>query len=97
MYFFSRQFKEYIGISPTKFIQNINLQNKDGKYRNYRNFTTEKFKRLNSSFYLKTNGDYKDYSLVNFCLNIYNKSDQMTDKMNKNNGDFHERHMEKDF
>lgn len=72
-----------------EFLNQLYLQNKDGKYRNYRNFTTEKFKKLNSSFYLKTNGDYKDDSLVNFCLNIYNKSDQMTDKMNKNNGDFH--------
>lgn len=79
-----------------EFLNYLYIENQDGKFRNYRNFTVEQFKKLNSSFYLKTKGDYKDVSLENFCLTLYNKSDQMTDKRDNNLEKFHKSNIKPD-
>lgn len=72
-----------------EFLNLIYIKNIDGKFKKYKDFTVQNSKEINSSFYLKTNGDYDKNTLINFCLNIYNKSVQMNDKHDKNIVNYH--------
>ena len=71
----------------TKYIEFLNYlytQNKFVKYKRYSDYTEKEGNDLNGSFYLKSNRDYKDNSLKNLCLNIYDKSNQLANKRLKN-------------
>lgn len=72
-----------------EFLNLIYIKNINGKFKKYKDFTVQNSKEINSSFYLKTNGDYDKNTLINFCLNIYNKSVQMSDKHDKNIVNYH--------
>ena len=76
----------------TKYIEFLNYlytQNKFVKYKRYSDYTEKEGNDLNGSFYLKSNGDYKENSLKNFCLNIYDKSNQLANKRLKNIEEHH--------
>lgn len=76
----------------TKYIEFLNYlytQNKFVKYKRYSDYTEKEGNDLNGSFYLKSNGDYKENSLKNFCLNIYDKSNQLANKRLKNIDEHH--------
>lgn len=76
----------------TKYIEFLNYlytQNKIVKYKRYSDYTEKEGNDLNGSFYLKSNGDYKENSLKNFCLNIYDKSNQLANKRLKNIDEHH--------
>lgn len=64
-----------------RFLNKLYKLNKDGKFRNYVNFTDDKNKKSNTSFYLKTKTDYENRTKRNFCLNIYNKHDNFLRKV----------------
>ena len=66
-----------------KFMNYAYKANENGIFKNHSDFTVIKNKPLNSSFYLKTNTDFRKRQKVNFCLNIYNKSDQLSNKVKK--------------
>lgn len=75
----------------SEYIKFINLaykENRDSVFKRHTNFTIEKNKPIDSSFYLKTNTDYKKKQKVNFCLNVYNKSDQLKNKAKKDTNRF---------
>ena len=77
----------------SEYIKFINLaykENRDSVFKRHTNFTIEKNKPINSSFYLKTNTDYTKRQKVNFCLNIYNKSNQLKNKAKKDTKRFGE-------
>lgn len=72
-----------------EFLNYLYIQNKNKKYRNYADYTVKNSEEPTGSFYYKTNGDYKQNSLKNFCVNIYNKSVQLKNKRDKNISEFH--------
>lgn len=76
--------KKYI-----EFLNYLYTQNKFVKYKRYSDYTEKEGNDLNGSFYLKSNGDYKDNSLKNLCLNIYDKSNQLANKQLKNIEEHH--------
>lgn len=65
----------------------IYIENKDKKYNRYLNYTIEYGLDLDSSFYLKTKSDFLKNRKTNFCLDIYDKEDQLKNKAAKNKKD----------
>ena len=66
-----------------EYIKFFNLyyeKNRNSKFRNYTNHTVEHNLLPNSSFYLKTKGQYEKNLNQNFTINFYNKCNQLSNK-----------------
>jgi len=74
--------KEYI-----KILNLIYAENQDGKFKRYKNYPFEKGLDFYSSFYLKTKADFINNRKITFCLDIYDKQDQLENKATKNKKD----------
>lgn len=70
-----------------RYIELFNLIFKDKNDKRYRNYTLETDKPLYSSFYVKSNSNYKRNTNDSYTVNFYNKSDQLQylEKNPKNN------------
>lgn len=74
----------------SEYIKMLNLiyaQNRESRFKRYSNFTVEEGIDLESSFYLKTKTDYTQNKKINFCLNIYDKQNQLLNKSKRHNSD----------
>ena len=64
---------EHVG----RYIELFNLIFKDKSDKRYKNYTLEKDKPLYTSFYVKSNSNYKKNTNDSYTVNFYNKLDQL--------------------
>lgn len=74
--------KEYIEV-----LNKIYSENRYGKFKRYKNYPFEMDLDFDSSFYLKTKADFIKNRKTTFCLDIYDKQDQLNNKAAKNKED----------
>lgn len=71
--------KKYIEI-----LNKIYSDNRNDKFKRYKNYPFEMDLDFDSSFYLKTKADFINNRKTTFCLDIYDKQDQLKNKAAKN-------------
>lgn len=76
--------KQYID-----FLNLIYSQNKEKIFIRHKIYEEHSSNDSSGSFYLKTNADNEHNSLKNFCINIYNKAEQLENKRNNNISKYH--------